>query len=226
MTTPTNIVSSLEAEEAFWANPDNYTHFSLGYWQKELKKSGLDFSFFKDKSVCEIGCGPFGMIYYIDAKTKIGIDPLIPYYQELGLITDDRTKNITLLPGGGENLQKVASNSIDIVICYNVLDHVSKPEGVIFEAHRILKPNGVFFLNCHIVGTFLLPIRNTLKYVDPPHPHHFSRRDLQLLLNRCGFVINKEKKYRMTSTLTSFKALAGRITIFHFSVLATKKHIK
>ena len=38
MTTPTNVVSSLEAEKAFWANPDNYTHFSSDYWQKELKK--------------------------------------------------------------------------------------------------------------------------------------------------------------------------------------------
>jgi ubiquinone/menaquinone biosynthesis C-methylase UbiE len=213
----------LGTEKAFWANPENYTHFSTTYWQKELRKVGIDFSFFKDKSVCEIGCGPFGMIYYIDAKTKIGIDPLIPYYQELGLITDDRTKNITLLPCGGENLQKVASNSVDTVICYNVLDHVREPGKVLSEACRILKSNGTLFLNCHIVGTFLLPVRSVLKYIDPPHHHHFSKRDLQLLLNRCGFVINKEKKYRMTPALTSFKALAGRITMFHFSVLANKK---
>lgn len=218
-----NIISSLEAEKSFWANSAHYQHFNINYWRRMLKKDGLDFSFFENKDVCEIGCGPFGMIYYIDAKTKIGIDPLMSYYHELGLNTGDRAENITLLSGNGENLDKIASDSMDIVICYNVLDHVQCPQKVLSEAYRMLKPNGTLFLNCHIVGTFLLPVRNILKYIDPPHPHHFSRRDLQLLLNRCGFDVDREQKYRMTPALTSFKALAGRFLMSHYSVLANKK---
>ena len=215
-----NALGSLKAEEAFWANPNNYKHFSRSYWEKELKRDELDFSFFQDKLVCEIGCGPFGMIYFANAKRKIGVDPLISYYQELGLLTNDRVGDMTLIPSGAESLPQIQDDSVDIVICYNVLDHVHKPENVLLEISRILKKGGIFYLNCHVVGSLLIPVRKMLKFVDPPHPHHFSTKDLRFLLDKTSFDVSREKVYRMTPSLTSLKALAGRLAMFHYSVLA------
>jgi len=215
-----NIVSFLKAEKDFWANPNNYKHFSRSYWEKELKRVDLDFSFFHDKSVCEIGCGPFGMIYFANAKRKIGVDPLIPYYQKLGLLPKHKVQDMTLIPTGAENLTQMQSHSIDIVICYNVLDHVKKPENVLLETNRILKNSGTLYLNCHTVGNLLIPVRRMLKYVDPPHPYHFSTKDLRFLLVKTGFGVMKEKVYRMTPPLTSLKALAGKLAMLHYSVLA------
>lgn len=215
-----NVFGSLKAEKAFWANPNNYKHFSRSYWEKELARDKLDFSFFHDKSVCEIGCGPFGMIYFANAKYKIGVDPLIPYYEELGLLANDKLKDMTLIPTGAENLTQIQNNSIDIVICYNVLDHVQKPENVLLETNRILKKGGTLYLNCHVVGNLLIPVRQTLKYVDCPHPHHFSIKDLRFLLSKTSFDVLREKVYRMTPSLTSLKALAGRLAMLHYSVLA------
>lgn len=215
-----NVVISLEAEKTFWANPNNYKHFSRSYWEGELARDGLDFSFFHEKSVCEIGCGPFGMIYFANAKHKIGVDPLIPYYKTLGLLPDDKVKDMVLIPTGAENLKSIQNNSIDIVICYNVLDHVQNPENVLLEANRILKKGGTFYLNCHVVGNLLIPVRRILKYVDCPHPHHFSIKDLRFLLSKSSFSVMREKVYRMTPSLTSLKALAGRVAMFHYSCLA------
>ena len=145
------------------------------------------------------------------------------YYKELGLNTDDKVKNITLFTSGGENLEPIATDSVDVAICFNVLDHVQYPQKVLSEAYRILKPSGTLFLNCHIVGIFFVPIRRMLKFVDPSHPHHFSMKDLRHLVGKCGFNIVKERKYRMTPAITSFKAIAGRLAMFHYSVLANKK---
>jgi len=213
-------VKSLKAEESFWANPNNYKHFSRSYWEKELARDDLDFSFFQDKLVCEIGCGPFGMIYFANTKRKIGVDPLIPYYNELGLLPNDKVKDMTLIPTGAENLAQIQNNSIDIVICYNVLDHVQKPENVLLETNRILNKGGTLYLNCHVVGNLLIPVRRILKYVDSPHPHHFSIKDLRFLLSKTSFNVMRETLYRMTPSLSSLKALAGRLTMFHYSVLA------
>ncbi len=215
-----NVLGSLKAEEAFWANPNNYRHFSHSYWERELKRDGLDFSFFQDKLVCEIGCGPFGMIYFADAKGKIGVDPLIPYYQELELLSNDRVGDMTLIPSGAESLPQIQDDSVDVVICYNVLDHVQRPGNVLSEISRILKNGGIFYLNCHVVGSLLIPVRKMLKFVDPPHPHHFSTKDLRFLLDKMSFDVLREKVYRMTPSLTSLKALAGRLAMFHYSVLA------
>ena len=64
--------SSLRAEKKFWSDPKNYYHFTKKYWEWELERDNLSFSLFKDKIVCEIGCGPFGMIYSINnAKKKL-----------------------------------------------------------------------------------------------------------------------------------------------------------
>ncbi len=147
-----NKTASLEAGKTFWANPGNYTHFSREYWGRELNRCALDFSFLKDKNVCEIGSGPFGMIYYADAKKRIAVDPLISYYKELGLLPPAKVRGMSLINGGGENLSEIQSGSVDVVICFNVLDHVQHPEKVLLEARRILKDGAVLFLNCHAVG--------------------------------------------------------------------------
>ena len=215
-----NVVTSLKAEKSFWANPNNYKHFSRSYWEKELQRDDIDFSFFQDNLVCEIGCGPFGMIYFANAKHKIGVDPLIPYYNKLGLLPNDKVKDMTLIPTVAENLTQIQNDSIDIVICYNVLDHVQKPENVLLETNRILKKGGTLYLNCHVVGNLLIPVRRILKYVDSPHPHHFSIKDLRFLLSKTSFNVMRDKVYRMTPSLTSLKALAGRVAMFHYSVLA------
>ena len=44
----------------------------------------------------------------------------------------------------GEDMP-VASDSMDLVLCCNALDHASDPLAVLREIHRVLKPGGLFF---------------------------------------------------------------------------------
>jgi SAM-dependent methyltransferase len=214
------VVKSLEAEKEFWRERADYGHFNRSEWERQLARDDLDFSFFEDKVVCEVGCGPFGMIYFLKARHRIGVDPLIPYYRELGLLSDNRTEGMTLIAGDGEALKEIEDDSIDVVICYNVLDHVRKPGDVLEEIRRILKGDGTLYLNCHAISNLLVPARLLLKSLDKAHPHHFSVEDLRSLVCENGFDVTKEKVYRMKTSVKSLKALAGRVAMFHYSVLA------
>ncbi len=216
-------MNSLEAEKAFWANPKKRAHFSRAYWEKELKRNNLDRAFFKNKSVCEIGCGPFGVIYFLDAKERIGVDPLLWYYEKMGLLSPERAKEMTLINGEGEDLKDVGNNSVDIVICFNVLDHTREPEKVLLEAKRILKPHGIFCLNVHVISKWLLPVRKALRYFDHPHPHHFCQKEVRSLMEQKGFAVKMESLYRISPEPTSLKAVIGRLAMFHYSIMAEKK---
>jgi SAM-dependent methyltransferase len=214
-------VKSLEAERAFWSNPDNSRHFSRSYWERELSRDELDFSLFEGKVVCEIGAGPFGMIYYADAKHRIAVDPLIGFYRDAGLLSVSDDDNVRLIEAGGEEIPGLENDSVDIVVCYNVLDHVRAPARVLREAHRVLRRDGLLYLNCHIVRPVFSPIRKALRLIDPPHPYHFSKSDLAGMLRMSGFETDRELLYPMAPPVESMKLAAARVAMKHYAVLAT-----
>lgn len=56
-----------------------------------------------------------------------------------------------------------ASNSIDAVMCIEVLEHVAHPHAVIAEIHRVLKPGGT----CYLTTPFMYPYHSS--------PHDYQR---------------------------------------------------
>ena len=165
--------------------PENYDAF-LEEWFK------VNYGFFSGKRVLEIGCGAYGMIYYIDAPClKVGADPLCLHYSDL-------YQNPTNLPihrvnAAGEYLP-LKDKLFDVVLCINVLDHTLSPIPVIKEAKRVLREQGKLFL---FINTFALPkiIRGFLGTFDRPHPIHFSGKEIEELGNNEGFkIIYKKSK--------------------------------
>ncbi len=215
---------SLQAEKAFWKGLTEFGHFSRQAWESQLARDDLSFEFFEGKVVCEVGCGPFGMIYHAPGGRRIGIDPLIDYYRELGLLDTQRTAGMTLINSGGESINDLGDSIADIVICYNVLDHVRRPQCVLKEIRRILRPEGTLYLNCHVISRLLIPCRSALRHLDAAHPHHFSAAQLRRLVRDGGFAIGREKVYRMRPSVRSIKAVAGRIAMFHYAALATAEN--
>ena len=137
---------SLNSEKDFWKNPCNYHKFSRDYWSLVLKRDDLSFSFFDNKIICEIGCGPFGIIYFINkAKKKYGVDPLINFYKEIGILKPK--DDVILINTAGESVEQIEDKTIDIVICYNVLDHVLNPKKVLSEINRILNNRGILYFH-------------------------------------------------------------------------------
>ena len=173
--------------------------------------------------ILEVGCGPFGMIYFIpNAKKKIGIDPLINFYKnDVKFITE--SNNLVLTNTSGEKLDSIENTSIDVVIVYNVLDHTSKPDEVISEIYRVLKNEGIVYINCHIIRGILCPVRKLLKIFDPAHPHHFSQKDIQKLLEMNQFKTKKEILIKSRYDVVSLKTILTRFYISNFTIFGEKK---
>jgi hypothetical protein len=65
-----------EAEKKFWLNAT--IDDGKEYWSEMLLHGfGTTFDIFCDKDVLDVGCGPNGLIYYLQsARSRVGLDPL------------------------------------------------------------------------------------------------------------------------------------------------------
>ncbi len=167
--------------------------YELDFWQRnasalpdnggELPKH-LDFVVeggrLEGKRVLEVGCGPMGVIYFSPGATRVGIDPLARDYMRSFNFS---THGVHLMTSMGEHLP-LASNSFDVVIIGNVLDHVNEPGLTLDEIHRVLKPEGEIILWMHVIPRWLVPGRKILDMIDGGHPYHMTEAEAYALIRR------------------------------------------
>lgn len=90
------------------------------------------------------------------------------------------------------------SNFFDLVICYETIEHVLKPQQVLKEFRRITKPRGTIILAMDS-GTFLFKLiwffwgKTKGKVWAGAHLHPFKHTELEGLIKKVGFTV--EKKY-------------------------------
>jgi len=123
-----------EAERRFWSQKDVRAIKTTSDWQTFLRENfNLDFNFFKRKKVLEIGCGPYGIIHFIDPNLSVGVDPLF-----FSTWNKENEKSCAHIVAVGEFLP-LRDSMFDVCISFNVLDHTIIPKKVMGEMVRVLK---------------------------------------------------------------------------------------
>jgi len=216
------------SEKEWWEQgPSVHSHFSKQYWADFLSEDGLSFDDFKDKRVLEIGCGPFGIIHYVeDASQKIGIEPLVFDYIEMRIGVFSNTSTVS---GVGENLP-LPNDCIDFVILCNVLDHARDPSRILSEAYRVLRNGGKVYLVVNIFPRPLVPFRDLLSAIDKPHPYHFTSDEIQSLFSESRFRIRRRSTSKMGQRLgfaeaarpKNWKRLLGYLLKRKLSIVGAK----
>lgn len=185
----------------------------------------ISYSFFRGRSILEVGCGLSGLIFYIEEKSlySIGIDPLIISYIQNNQLSK-RTINssaLSLVNAVGEAIP-FKDNLFDIVICGNVIDHSLNPNLLLGEISRVLKHKGFLILYLNI---FRLPkfLRKGLFWIDQAHPHHFCEKEVIDLLkeNNLKIIFFRRKRDVLASGLK--KKLAPLIGVQVIYLIASKK---
>ncbi|MFX1282129.1 MAG: class I SAM-dependent methyltransferase [Promethearchaeota archaeon] len=190
-----------EKESKFWQK--EYEKFTpkfsriVNFFQKSLTRFQYLGKSFEAKTILEVGCGPYGFLTGLSHFSKqfsnknilIGIDPLLDIYKEFKVF-EYATKDVIRFSALGEILP-FRNNSVDILICQNVIDHVSFPRKVLAEFRRVLKNGGNLLIDVHTINPLMTLLIPLLDKIDTPHPHHFTHRTFKTLLEKEGFHINK-----------------------------------
>ena len=94
-----------------WTEAAAYQNLDIPkYWDEELRRFNCTGEIFSGRRVLDIGCGPFGLIHYLDsARERVRIDPLLPQYEARMPLTGPQLS----ISGLGEHLP-LATGSIDV----------------------------------------------------------------------------------------------------------------
>ncbi|OGY58497.1 MAG: hypothetical protein A3H06_02140 [Candidatus Colwellbacteria bacterium RIFCSPLOWO2_12_FULL_44_13] len=162
----------------------HYPEFKTGslYFGEYLKR------FIKDQTVLDAGCGAGGLIseFKTLAKTLIGVD------SDSEALSNNHIVDQKIL-GDLENLPQ-QENSIDIVSCEFVLEHLRSPERVFAEFARVLKPGGrLIFLTPNHYNPIMI-----LSRITPLTIHHLFRK---------YFLKRTEKPYKTYYAANSYNTI-------------------
>jgi len=106
------------------------------------KPFGLDRTFFENKRILDIGCGPSGSLEWADnAAERVGVDPLADKYVRL----NGGKHKMKYVNAGAEALP-FDDQSFDVVSIFNALDHVRDVNKAIREAVRVCSSGGSLLL--------------------------------------------------------------------------------
>lgn len=117
----------------------------------------------------DAGCGtmPF----------KALLEDLVEEYRSLDI---ERKLSDVDFVGNLLEMNAIFSESYNVVLCTEVLEHVPRPERLMAEVQRILKPRGKFILS--------VPHLSRL-HEEPCDYYRFTRHGLQFLLEQNGFSV-------------------------------------
>lgn len=134
------------------------------------------------QAVVEIGSGPYPCVARTRWRRAVAVDPLADGYQLEGLPPDDvHMRAVHFVAAPGERLP-LPSGTADLVICENMLDHVSDPLAVSLEVRRVLRRGGLLWL-----------LVDLMEYADRMHPHSMTEPKLRALLAEAGFEAVREE---------------------------------
>jgi ubiquinone/menaquinone biosynthesis C-methylase UbiE len=118
----------------------------------------------------------------------------LEYSQELIDINQD--KNINFIQGDAQNLP-FENSSFDIAVAVAIIEHLSKPEKMILECHRVLRRDGICIFTTP--DPFFERIATKIDNLkEEQHQRTFQLSELVSLLKSKSFKILKAEKFMMS----------------------------
>jgi SAM-dependent methyltransferase len=107
-------------------------------WARHLRELGLSMNDFSNDHVLDVGCGPTGIVYFIGAAERVGLDSLGEFYEQWNGYFGEA---IELVSSQAERMP-FDDQSFDTAFCINCLDHAQDATAVLSEIARVTKPGG------------------------------------------------------------------------------------
>jgi len=151
----------------------------------------------KKFSIVDLGCGEGYILLALkkkglltNASKIIGIDKSKSRTQRL------KKKKIKVICSDASNVSPLKNNSIDYIICSQLIEHVKDDKSLLKEINRILKKNGKLYLSSVVKKKYAWYFykKNNQRVLDPTHLREYSSKNEFInLLKSNGFKILKSK---------------------------------
>jgi len=175
-------------------------------------------------TILDVGCGTAWPIYHYASKclfvigidlSKIGLNRALRKLKQF-----NRYTNVNLIIGNAEKIP-VSDNSVNKILCVNLMEHLHQPTSFLREANRVLKKNGLIVIGTHnrwdLISRILqfigykahkrVPL---IGYADRTHRHLFSIHEITMLLYSCGFEV---VKIMVQYSLLGMKLFGGDLVV-------------
>jgi SAM-dependent methyltransferase len=171
MPKPKRLISWTGERMVPWADEPSIIH-------EHLHRYLFTQQFVAGKAVLDLGSGEgYGsnlLAERAEKVTGIELDHLAVAHARLQY---DRP-NLEFVEGSVLKLEAVADSSIDVAVCFEVIEHISDQETLLNEVARVLRPDGIF-----LVSTPDREIYNqALGFVNPYHLKELDRPEFEALL--------------------------------------------
>lgn len=152
----------------------------------------------KRGSLLEVGCatGVFLGHARADGWSVLGIEPS----KWAAHIAQEKHK-LPVLQG---TLDEVDMNEkrFDVVVCIDVIEHVTDPKGFLAQIYKVLKPNGLLCLVTPDRGSLVAKfLGEKWWHIRPDHLYYFSKQTISSLLISTGFRALSVHRYPWKFTL-------------------------
>ncbi|MFH0863677.1 MAG: class I SAM-dependent methyltransferase [Candidatus Gottesmanbacteria bacterium] len=170
--------------------------------------------------IVDLGCGVgYGSALLSDIAPVIGIDIS---NEAIAYAKKNYGKNV-VFETGDINKLKFTNNEVDVVCAFEVIEHIEKPDKLLYEVKRILNNNGQFFLST--------PNREIMsedgQLTSPYHKIEYDFQEIQALLRqffRNVEVLGQRKSKKADNAYKSFiKSQTIRQNIVNFDKFYLRK---
>ncbi len=115
-----------------------------------------------------------------------GTSPYRKYFSQAEYVAQDIHQNdegtIAILGDINQGLENIADESFDVIISFQVLEHLCRPETVYKECFRMLRPGGRLYLTTHLIFE---------EHLIPYDYFRFTRYGLRWLGEATGFKVER-----------------------------------
>lgn len=149
-----------------------YAEFHAPFWRGILSRLE-ELSFEDDGYYLDVGCGPNPIVAFVEKGTRVGVDPLMPFYRENFVFPS----YLDVHEGTIEDLAPVPDGAADVVFSMNNIDHIKDLSTAVKTLRRKIKDDGYLVISVNVVRSAwaagMSKVCDIYKVVDPTHTYHF-----------------------------------------------------
>jgi 2-polyprenyl-3-methyl-5-hydroxy-6-metoxy-1,4-benzoquinol methylase len=167
----------------------------------------------KKDSLLEIGCA-FGT-FCLELKSRRVFNKIVGVEPTPDLAKTAKKRGIKVIEEMIEDIDLEEKELFDVVVNFEVIEHIFSPSKFILNCKKMLKPGGILILTCpNGEGFDFVTLKEKCNSLDHEHLNYFNTKSLPLLLKSTGFeILEVTTPGELDAELVRKKILLGELDV-------------